>query len=51
MVAGLLIGYLLMMLFSEYNWAYFQEVFRGLITGYFMAAERQKDKNAKKMLM
>jgi hypothetical protein len=51
-VAGLLIGYLLMMLFSDYNWAILSAGFSaGLIIGYLRGGQKDRRIREKKMLM
>jgi hypothetical protein len=52
MIAGAVVGYLLMMLLSKYNWAYFSGGFSvGLLIGYVYGGRKDRKIRQKKMLM
>ena len=51
-LAGIVTGFLLMMLFSEYNWAYLSGGFSlGLLLGYISGGQKDRKVREKKMIM
>lgn len=52
MLTGIVTGFLLMMLFSEYNWAYLSGGFSlGLLLGYIYGGQKDRKIREKKMIM
>ncbi len=52
MTGGMLAGFLLMLLFKDYNWAYFSGGFSlGLLLGYIYGSKKDRKIREKKMIM